>query len=239
MASLRGATAVILAGGLGMRLRSVVADRPKVVAEVAGRPFLAYLLDQVARAGIREVVLCTGYLGAQVRAMLGDRYDHLHLIYSQEPTPLGTAGALRWALPLFDSATLLVMNGDSFCQTDLGALWDWHHRQGASATMLLTRVAETARYGRVYADADGRVRRFEEKGHRRGAGWINAGIYCLRRALLLTIPPSATVSLEQEMFPAWIGRGLYGYRGGGRFLDIGTPDAYAAAARFFSPESWP
>ncbi len=229
-------TAAILAGGLGTRLRSVVADRPKVLAEIRGRPFLLYLLDQLVAAGIRYVVLCTGYLGEQVWAMFGDSYGSLRLAYSQEPSPLGTAGALQLALPLFKSDSVLVINGDSYCEVNLKTFWAWHCAQGADATLLLTEVPDTARYGRVHVDADGAVVSFNEKGGENSPGWISAGIYLLKRHLFLTIPESGAVSLEREMFHAWIGQGLYGYQSKGRFLDIGTPEAYAAAEQFFALE---
>ena len=112
-------TAVILAGGLGTRLRSVIADRPKVLAEVRGRPFLAYLLDQLIVAGSRSVVLCTGYCGEQILRTFGERYGPLRLSYSQERTPLGTAGALRAGLGQFGSDSVLALNGDSYCSLDL------------------------------------------------------------------------------------------------------------------------
>jgi NDP-sugar pyrophosphorylase family protein len=279
-------TAAILAGGLGTRLRSVVADRPKVLAEVRGRPFLSFLLDQLAAAGVRYVVLCTGYRGEQVQAAFGNSYGGLRLAYSQEPSPLGTAGALRWALPLCESDVVLALNGDSFCDADLPAFWDWRCARGAEATLLLTRtpfvvrhesavpfvvrhesavpfvvrhesavpfvvrhesavpfvvrhesaVPDAARYGRVRLGADGRVLSFDEKDGRSGQGWINAGIYLLHRRLLSTIPATGTVSLEREVFPAWVDRGLYGYPSQGRFLDVGTPASYAAAERFFAEE---
>lgn len=228
------ATVAILAGGLGTRLRPVVADRPKVLAEVRRRPFLAYLLDQLVNAGLKYAVLCTGYMGEQVRAAFGDTYGCLHLFYSQESSPLGTAGALRLALPLFKSDFVLVMNGDSFSNVNLSAFWAWHCEHNANATLVLTKMLDTTRYGRVHVDADGSVVGFDEKTEKRGPGWINAGIYLLNHRLLLTIPASGTVSLEREMFPAWMGRGLYGYQSKGRFLDIGTPEAYANAEQFFS-----
>ena len=242
---LAGVTAAILAGGLGTRLRSVVADGPKVLAEVRGRPFLAYLLRQLVATGVRYVVLCTGYLGEQVQATFGDSYGPLRLVYSQESSPLGTAGAIRLALPLFKpglneaniSDSVLVMNGDSFCEANLRAFWAWHCARGADATLLLTHVPDTKRYGRVLVDDDGFVLNFDEKGHKGGPGWINAGIYLLNHRLLLTIPASGAVSLEREMFPDWIGRGLYGYRSQGRFLDIGTPESYAEALQFFAQEA--
>lgn len=237
MQDLTSVTATILAGGRGTRLRSVVADRPKVLTEVRGRPFLTYLLDQLAAAGVGYVVLCTGYLGEQVQAVFGGSYGSLRLVYSQESSPLGTAGALRLALPLFKSDSVLVMNGDSFCEANLKAFWTWHCVRDSDATLLLTKVSDARRHGRVQVGENGLVSRFVEKDEKGGAGWINAGIYLLTRSLLLTIPASRAVSLEQEVFPAWTDRGLYGCRSKGRFLDIGTPEAYGAAEQFFTRET--
>ena len=235
MADLGQCTAAILAGGLGTRLRSVVADRPKVMAEVRGQPFLTYLLEQLAQAGFKHTVLCTGYLGEQVKATFGDTYSSLHLEYSQESFPLGTAGALQLALPLFQSEQVLVINGDSFCKANLSDFWAWYtDTKDAEAALLLTQVPDTKRYGRVQVKPSGQVLKFEEKGSTEGAGWINAGIYLLERRLLSTIPQNHAVSLETEMFPAWIGQELYGYCSQGQFLDIGTPESYAIADNFFS-----
>ncbi len=225
-------TAAILVGGLGTRLRSVVADRPKVLALVQGRPFLSYLLDQVVVAGVEDVVLCTGYLGEQVEAEFGPAYRSLRLIYSQETTPLGTAGALRLALPFFKSDTVLALNGDSFCEADLAAFHAWHSAHAAIATLFLTYVPDTARYGNVRLGPDGQILDFVEKNETGGPGWINAGIYLLQRQMLQTIPTGQAVSIERETFPAWIGRELYGYQGDGPFLDIGTPESYEKAEEF-------
>ena len=233
---LSGITTAILVGGLGTRLRSAVADRPKVLAEINGRPMLSYLLDQVAQAGVRRVVFCTGYRGEQVQAAFGTRYGALQLEYSQEPTPHGTAGAIRLALPVLQSDPVLAMNGDSVCEADLRAFYTWHCGRGASASLLLTFTPDVARYGQVQTDPDGKVRSFQEKGSVTGLGWINAGIYLLSRASIETIPVDRAVSIEGEMFPAWIGQDLYGYQSQGRFLDIGTPESYAEAANFFSPQ---
>ena len=113
-------TAVILAGGLGLRLRAVVQDRPKVMANVAGRPFLTYVLDQIVSAGIKRAVVCTGFLGDSISTVLNDDYQGLQLLYSHETTPLGTAGALRQALSMVQAFPVLVFNGDSYVNVDLG-----------------------------------------------------------------------------------------------------------------------
>lgn len=234
--SLSTTTAAIFAGGLGTRLRSAVADRPKVLAEVNGRPFLSFLLDQLAAAGLRRVVLCTGYMAEQVSDAFGDSYGPMQLRYSPEPSPLGTGGALRLALELFESDPVLVLNGDSYCTADIPAFWDRHRETGATGSMILTEVEDVSRYGQVAVDAQDAVLSFQEKGGAGGRGWINAGVYLFAREIVSSIPSNAAVSLEKEVLPSWIGNGLYGFQTGSRLLDIGTPESYAAAARFFAGE---
>lgn len=236
--SLANVPAVILAGGLGTRLRSVVADRPKVLATVHGRPYLAYLLDQLIGFGIRQVVLCTGYKGEQIHETFGDRYRTASLHYSQESEPLGTAGALRLALPRLTEPLVLAMNGDSYCDADFSSLLQWHRDGNFTGSLLLTRVPDTSRYGRVITTDSGQVFQFEEKGANRGMGWINAGVYLLGRDLLAEIPSGAVASLERDMLPKWIQRPFGGFPApAARFLDIGTPESYAETERFFAPLS--
>jgi NDP-sugar pyrophosphorylase family protein len=227
-------TAVILAGGLGTRLRPVVGDRPKVLAEVGGRPFLAHLLDQLQGAGVERAVLCTGYRAEQVEAAFGARYGRLRLAYSRETVPLGTGGALRLALRQVRSDRFLALNGDSYFGADLAAFIDDCQERDAAAALVLAAVDETARYGRVEIDAAGQVLSFVEKGLTRGPGLINAGIYWLDRALLEKVPASRHVSLERDVFPTWIGRGFLGWLGEGPFVDIGTPSSYAEAERLLT-----
>ena len=224
----------ILAGGLGTRLRPAIGDHAKVVAEVAGRPFLGHLLDQVAAAGFRDVVLCTGHRADEVEAALGARHGPLRLRHSAESTPLGTGGALRHALPLLEGPAFLAMNGDSFCEADLAAVWAWHREKRAEATLVAVEVPDASRFGRVEIDAEGRVQRFTEKQADGKPGWINAGIYCLSRARIEAFEPGRVISLERDALPAWATAALlYGHRVRGRFIDIGTPGAYSAASGFF------
>jgi histidinol-phosphate phosphatase family protein len=225
-------TAVVLAGGLGTRLAGVLEDRPKVLAPVGGRRFLAYLLDQLADAGFRDVILCTGHLGEQVQEAFGRRFRRLHLAYSQERRPLGTGGAVRNALALLEGDNCLVVNGDSYCEVDLGAFLGWSRRVGARASLVLTQVADQARFGQIECDSGHRILRFAEKSNS-GSGWINAGIYALSRQLISQIPGERAVSLERECFPWWAKDGMFGYRAGGRFLDIGTPESLENAQAFF------
>lgn len=228
-----GVSAAILAGGLGMRLRSVVSDRPKVLAPVAGRPFLARLLDQLRAAGLREVSLLTGFAAEMIEAEFGDRYRGVKLSYSREPEPLGTGGALRLALPLLQGETILLLNGDSYCDANIGELLNG----GGVLTMTLTHVPDGSRYGRVIADESHRVLRFEEKNGIAEPAWINAGIYAIRRDAIEAIPAGRAVSLERDVLPEWVSRGVVFGVPGGRFIDIGTPESFAAAEEFFRDAS--
>lgn len=233
-------TAVILAGGLGTRLRPAVTDRPKVLAQVNGKPFLAYLLDQLVASGLKHVILCTGYLGEQIESTFGASYQSLEIQYSQEPEPLGTGGALQYALPLYRSNPILAMNGDSFCLANLGAFYAWYQaRNIPTGALLLAQVDDVKRYGQVQLIDEGRIAEFSEKGRKSGAGWINAGVYLLEQKVLVAIADGQVVSLEEEVFPNWLSTGLYGYQCDGRFIDIGLPETYLAAADFFAVQQEP
>jgi NDP-sugar pyrophosphorylase family protein len=165
--------------------------------------------------------------------MFGESYGTLCLRYSRESAPLGTAGALRLALPLFKSDPVLVMNGDSYCGADLTTFCLWHAARHSHASLLLTKISDTERFGQVQVGPDGKVTAFQEKGSGQNPGWINAGIYLIDRDWLEEIPLDRAVSLEREVFPTWIGRGLYGFQSEARFVDIGTPESYAGAQSFF------
>ncbi len=229
-------TPVILAGGLGNRLRSVVSDRPKVLAEVNQKPFLTYLLEQLHRAGFRKTVLCTGYLGEHIEKNFGSRYKHLALFYSQETRPLGTAGALRLALPLVQTKSAIILNGDSFCGASLDKFYFHYQKRKVSAAIILAHVSDARRFGKVFVDAQGRVLHFLEKDKKEGSGWINAGIYLVKKELLRSIPSGGPVSLEKQLFPQWIQQGIYGHQSRARFMDIGTAESYNCADNFFSPK---
>lgn len=227
-------TAVILAGGVGSRLQSVVSDRPKGLAEIHGRPFLAYLLDQLAAAGAHRVVFSTGHLAEQVEAAFGSSSRGMRIGYARETSPLGTAGGLRLAAEQAETPTLLVLNGDSYCLVNLTAVLQDHAAHGRAPTIVVTQQSDTSRFGRVETGADRRIMAFVEKAHAGGPGWINAGIYAVERSLVMAIPAGRPVSLERDVFPGWIARGLRGFPCSGAFLDIGTPASYAAAEGFFA-----
>jgi NDP-sugar pyrophosphorylase family protein len=227
-------TAAILCGGLGTRLRPVAGDTPKALVEIAGTPFLDRLLAHLAASGLHDVVLCTGVGADRVAAHCGDgsRWG-LEIRSSREDTPLGTGGALRLARGLIASSPFLVLNGDSFVDADPRALVSFHTARRAGATLLLVRVPDRSRFGSVRLGDGGRIAAFEEKGLA-GPGLVNAGVYALSRNVLDAIPAGRPVSLESEVFPALVGGGLFGFVAHARFIDIGTPESFREAGRFFA-----
>jgi D-glycero-alpha-D-manno-heptose 1-phosphate guanylyltransferase len=226
--------AVVLAGGMGTRLRSVVADLPKVLAPVAGRPFLTYLLDQIAGAGIRRVVLSTGYLAEQFAEVIGDRYRNIKIVYAHEEQPLGTGGAIRFACGFTDADQLLVMNGDSYCDADLSSYIDWHVDGGNDVSLMLAKVNDTSRYGTVEMDAGGRITAFFEKRPESNSGYINAGVYLFRRAMLEQFPIGPS-SMERDVFPVWLReRSVLGWVTETEFIDIGIPSDYQRSHDFMA-----
>ena len=234
--------ALILAGGLGKRLRPLVNDRPKPMALVDDKPFLEYQVEFLRANGFQSVVFCVGYLYEHVEAYFGDgsRWG-LKIDYSIETEQLGTGGALKLA-ERYVRGTFAVLNGDSFFGVDLGKLLHFHRRHVESApeggylgSIALTRVEEMGNYGSVTLDSNERITGFYEKTEREVAGQnglpqVNAGIYLLEPAILDVIPASQPVSIEREVFPALLkgGSRLGGCPMDGFFVDIGTPEGYQA-----------
>jgi NDP-sugar pyrophosphorylase family protein len=237
MSRLSDVTAIILAGGFGTRLLPVVSDRPKVMAHVCGRPFLAHLLEQLRQARVRKVVVCTGYMADQIERAFGNIYGAMEIKYSREDKPLGTGGAIAAAADLCESDVVLAINGDSYCAADLESFAADHFERDARASILLTHVNDSGRFGKVALAADGRITRFDEKSENGGPGLINAGIYLIQRTLLEIVPRRRAISIEREIFPLLTGHGLYGHATLAPFIDIGTPESYATAENFFRREA--
>jgi len=223
--------AIILAGGQGTRLRSIVTDRQKVVATVAEQPFLSYLLQQLQQVDMREIILACGHLSETVRQALSSFPE---LKYSEESEPLGTGGALLQALQQTEAESVLVMNGDSFLNLSLKLFLQWFDHQSAPAAMVLTKTADVARYGQVSRQGDW-IHAFHEKKACARPGWINAGIYCFHRNLLEDLPWKGNFSLERDLFPVLAARKqLAGFPYEGYFIDIGTPETWQQAQEYFA-----
>jgi NDP-sugar pyrophosphorylase family protein len=222
--------AVLLVGGKGMRLRSVVSSTPKPLASVGDRPFLELLVRQLRYQGIRRLVMCTGYLAHEIENAFGDgRAWDVMIEYSKEPRPLGTAGAVKFAEPhLLGVSDFLVMNGDSFMEIDFHQLIRFHRDSGGLASMAVLRTKNEMRYGTVRVDSDGRVSGFAEKIDSDPSGFVNAGVYVFNRRIFDHIP-EGPASLEKDIFPQLLRHGIYALEQHGVFIDIGTPEDYARA----------
>jgi D-glycero-alpha-D-manno-heptose 1-phosphate guanylyltransferase len=226
--------AIVLAGGFGTRLRGIVDDVPKPLAPVAGRPFLAWLLDRLAASGMRRCILATGYLSEAIEHSIGARWQGMHIAYSVEPEPLGTGGAIRLAATQVQGEGVHVLNGDTWLAYSPQALERATRERGASIGMALAEVDDVGRYGAVERDARGMVVGFREKGQR-GRGAINAGCYFLTEAALASLPAQAAFSFEREVLaPATAAGRVAGFVQTSGFIDIGVPEDYAQAQRQFA-----
>ena len=223
---------VVLAGGKGTRLRSVVSDLPKCMAPVAGRPFLAWLLDDLREAGFDHIILSLGYKHEAVEAWVATRPDRDSITCVVEEEPLGTGGGVRLALRQAREDAVFILNGDTFFSVDYPAMQAFHCQNGAQATLALKPLRDFDRYGEVTLDGEGRITAFREK-RPCAEGLINGGVYLLQRDALAEMPER--FSLEKDYFePKAESAGLAGFRSEGYFIDIGIPADYARAQRDFA-----
>ncbi len=226
--------AVVLVGGEGTRLRPLTLTAPKQMLPIVERSMIERVLDHLASHGIDEVVLSLGYRpDAFLDAFPDGTAAGVRLTYAVEPSPLDTAGAIRFAAEGIDG-TFLVINGDVLTDADLSALVAFHRARGAEATIGLTPVENPSAFGVVPTDVEGRVEAFIEKPARDEAptNMINAGLYVLEPSVLDRIQPGVRVSIERETFPALVADGaLYALPSDAYWLDTGTPDSYLRAQR--------
>jgi len=231
MNELDNITAIILAGGNGTRLQTLVSDRQKVVAQINGKPFLNILLAQIERFGIKKAVICTGYMSETVDAVVKKYDGPISVVCSLEEVPLGTGGAIKNALTLVETDYFMLMNGDSFL--DLDGKEFLQNISDAKAVMALAKVDDVSRYGAVVLAKDKKISSFSEKGENSGEGLINAGISLINKALFKKYcPDKLNFSIETEVFPSLVeANELLGFTQCGTFIDIGVPEAYHKAAQ--------
>jgi D-glycero-alpha-D-manno-heptose 1-phosphate guanylyltransferase len=224
--------AIVLVGGLGTRLRAEVPNLPKPLAPVAGRPFLAYILDNLARGGIRRVVLATGYLAELIESAVGATWQGMDIVYSREPSALGTGGAVALARQQLRGDAAHLCNGDTFLHYAPAQLQACAQRQGLELAVALARVEDVGRYGAVELAGE-RVTAFREKGGN-APGYINAGSYFLGRKVLEALPSDRAFSFEIEVLqPAAMAHGIAGCTQTADFIDIGVPEDYKRAQALF------
>jgi mannose-1-phosphate guanylyltransferase len=224
--------ALILAGGEGTRLRPLTSTVPKPVVQLVDRPFISYMIEWRRSHGVDDVILACGFMADGVRAVLGDGSSlGVRLRYVEEPTPLGTGGALKYAEDLL-ADRFFMLNGDVLTDIDLTAQLAQHEATGAQATLALYPVDDPTAYGLVRRRPDHSVREFVEKPNPEeiDTHLINAGAYILERAVLGEMAPAGSrISIERDLFPRLVDRGLYGYAASGYWMDIGTPQRYLQA----------
>ena len=225
--------AVILVGGEGTRLRPLTSSIPKPVVALVDRPMMAYMLEWLHGHGVDDVIMSCGYKATKVRDVLGDgsRYA-IRLRFVEEPDPRGTAGALKFAEELLEDR-FLMLNGDVLTDLDLSAQLAQHEATGATGTLALVGVSDPSSYGLVRLRDGGAVEEFLEKPSADAVldtNLISAGAYVLERSVLDLIAPDRNVSIEREIWPALVDRGLYGYVDEDAYwIDVGTPERYLQA----------
>lgn len=226
--------AIILAGGLGTRLRSEVAELPKSMAPINGRPFLEYLLDYLAHYGLQTVQLAVGYKADAIEKHFGSRYRGLSLHYVQEEQPLGTGGAILKALSHTASSHVLATNGDSIFTCNLSAFGRFHAAEAAKLSLALKPMQNFDRYGTVTINAQHRITGFEEK-QPRERGLISSGMYLIDRDWLLAKSLPEKCSMERDVLEAYHQTdAMSGFVADGYFIDIGIPADYQKAQREFT-----
>lgn len=230
--------AVIIAGGLGTRLRPLTYNTPKPIVPVANRPFVLYQIEHLRRHGVTEIILNLHYLSEAIKEILNDgKQLGVKIYYSLEPQPLGTAGAVKNAEEFFDEEPMVVFNGDILTDINISQIIELHKKKKARVTLTLTRVEDPTAYGLIILDEDHRVKHFIEKPSweqislHAGVSTVNAGIYVIDPKIFRGVPKGVEYSFERQLFPSLLERGepIYGFVSDRYWIDIGNPVQYQQA----------
>ncbi len=231
--------AIILAGGLGTRLRQVVKELPKPMAPIGGKPFLHYLFKYLKAQGIEKTILSVGYKAESIKEYFGDNYDGISILYMEEEKPLGTGGGIYQAISLADGMAF-VLNGDSFFDVNLKELIDFYRETKADIAMSLKPMKNFDRYGTVTLNGENRIIGFAEKQFQQ-EGLINAGVYLMSRDCFQKIEEQQNAllprkfSFEQDILEKHLHfLRLEGKVSDGYFIDIGIPEDYQRAQSEFA-----
>ncbi len=225
--------AIVLAGGLGTRLRTVVKDQPKSMATINGRPFLEYLLNHFIANGIQRFIFSVGYKSTHISEYFGNKYKEAEIVYVLEKEPLGTGGAIKKSMELVQGERVVIANGDSLFLVDIQAQYQLHVAQKAAVTFALKYLKNFTRYGTVDLDEEEKVLNFQEKKPME-EGWINGGIYIFDVPTFRAATLPEKCSIEKDFFQAQIEQlHFVGFKSEGYFLDIGIPADFAKAQEEF------
>lgn len=221
---------IILAGGLGTRLRGEINNLPKAMAPVNGRPFLEYLLNYLNHAGFKRVILSTGFLSSVIENHFRSRYKSLDIFYAIEKEPLGTGGGIKLAVKKVQSPYFIVLNGDTFFPIDIQGFFQKHVEQLADLSIALKEVDDASRYGEVVCNEHGMIKGFQEKSAEAHPGLINGGIYIVKTKYFKNLHFPEKFSFEKDFLqPVVSTSDFYGQVFEDYFLDIGVPDDYKRA----------
>jgi len=220
---------VILCGGMGTRLKTVVDGKPKPMAEIDNRPFIDILIGYISTFGFQRFILCTGYKAESIQEYYKSKKCEVEILIIKEQELLGTGGAVKNVQPLIGSNPFLVLNGDSFLDMDLCKFVEFHLEKKALLSIALINTKDAKSYGSIEVDNSGRITEFCEKKEKNQESIINAGIYLFNREIFSLMPSARKFSLEYDFFPKIVNREIYGYLTKGLFIDIGTPERYAKA----------
>ena len=232
--NLRNIPVVILAGGMGTRLSSIIDDRPKVMAEIRGKPFLNYILDWLKGKGLRDIYISVGFMKNKIISYYqnGETFG-LNIKYIKENIPLGTGGAVIKAIKYIESEFILILNGDSFLDLNLNDFVSDHLKKNACMTIACIKKEKTDRYGCVTFNTENKIIGFTEKGDS-DQFWINGGIYLLTKSKFNFISEKFPISLEKDIMPNIIHKNIVNAftQEGINFIDIGTPNSLEYAQSF-------
>lgn len=226
---------IILAGGLGTRLRPVLQNgQPKAMADIESRPFIDHLLDWLYQSGIRKITLALGYGADPIIQHLSQLSIPEDLTIQQviEPSPLGTGGAIRYALDNTSGESVFIVNGDTIAVLDMASMLHSHINSNADISMALATVDDCSRFGSVKLNNEGYIESFIEKSECTGSGLVNAGVYLANRDIISALPANTALSWEQDCLPEYCDGRMAGLLNCDRFLDMGTPEALSYSPAF-------
>jgi D-glycero-alpha-D-manno-heptose 1-phosphate guanylyltransferase len=224
-------TAIILAGGMGTRLKTIISDLPKPMAPIMNVPFLTYQLNYLKHFGIKKVIFSVGYLSEKIIAHYNQSFENISIEYSIEKNPLGTGGGIRMAMSNLNEDLVLILNGDSFFDLDLEQFYNLHLEQKSEFSLALRYVNNSERYGNIEFNSSNQITSFIEKNQLNQSGYINAGVYILSKKLYLqNTKPNINFSIEKDFFEKQLNQLIIkGFEFKDYFIDIGIPEDYLKA----------
>ena len=228
-------TAIILAGGMGTRLKTIISDLPKPMAPIMNVPFLTYQLNYLKYFGIKKVIFSVGYLSEKIIAHYNQSFENISIEYSIEKNPLGTGGGIRMAMSNLKEDLVLILNGDSFFDLNLEQFYNLHHEQKSDFSLALRYVNNSERYGNIEFNSSNQITSFIEKNQLNQSGYINAGVYILSKKLYLqNTKPDINFSIEKDFFEKQLNQLIIkGFEFKDYFIDIGIPEDYLKAQNDF------